>query len=189
VAPFRGLPHATGSAGGADFEKAIEVNPNVVDARIFLCWALATCPEMGRRDLQRAIEIGEAHVKLMPTNQQAWLDLGVAHYAAGDYDAAISALNKGPEVQPGSRDWWTCFYFAMTHWQLGQKKEAVEWYEKANDRSYLKAYPILQAEHDRLRQQAAELLGIDLNDEDREATEKESSNDEEQSTELETDQR
>ena len=143
-----------------DFEKAVQINPNAVGAHSNLCQALATCPEMERRDVKRAIEMGEASVKLMQTNStKPGLGLGVAHYVAEDYGAAVSALNKGLEGKPSSRDRGGGFYLAMAHWQLDQEDEAVEWYKKAADWMPT-LQPMYQAELRRLRDQAAELMGI-----------------------------
>jgi tetratricopeptide (TPR) repeat protein len=168
----------------ADFEKALQINSNDVGAHLWLCKALAICPEMERRDEHRAIEMGEASVKLSPTNFHAWVWLGAAHYVAGDYDAAISALNKGFEVSPDTRDPRAGFYLAMIHWRSDQKQEAVEWYDKATNWVSLKG-PAYQAEIGRIRDQAVELLGLKRGDEDQETTEEESAKDEEQSTESE----
>ena len=52
----------------------------------------------------------------------------------------------------------------MTHWQLDQKQEARQWHEKATDWMSKKA-PIYQAELGHLRDQAAELLGLEIEDE------------------------
>lgn len=109
--------------------------------------------------------MGEASVKLSPPNYDAWVALGAAHYVAGDYSAAVSALNKGLEFKSGSHYSWAGFYLAMIHWQLDQKKEALQWYEKATDGMSAER-PFYQAELGRLRDQAAELLGIDITDED-----------------------
>ena len=59
-----------------------------------------------------------------------WNTLGVAQYRAGDWKAAITALDKSMELRKGgdSFDW---FFLAMAHYQLGDKKEAGKWYDQA----------------------------------------------------------
>ena len=49
---------------------------------------------------------------------------------AGDWKAAIAALEKSMELRKGgdSNDW---FFLAMAHWQLGEKDKAREWYDRA----------------------------------------------------------
>ena len=56
--------------------------------------------------------------------------MGLAHYRAGDWKAAIAALEKSMDLRKGgdSIDW---FFLAMAHWQLGEKDEARKWYDKA----------------------------------------------------------
>ena len=54
----------------------------------------------------------------------------MAHYRAGDWKAAIAALDKSMQLRKGgdSFDW---FFLAMAHWQLGNKDEARKWYDQA----------------------------------------------------------
>ena len=54
----------------------------------------------------------------------------MAHYRAGDWKASLTALEKSMELRKGgdSFDW---FFLAMAHWQLGEKDEAREWYDRA----------------------------------------------------------
>src|SRR5262249_14075756 len=72
---------------------------------------------------KKAVELGPAHPDYLNT-------LGVAHYRAGDWKAAIAALEKSMELRKGgdSNDW---FFLAMAHWQLGEKDKAREWYHRA----------------------------------------------------------
>jgi tetratricopeptide (TPR) repeat protein len=59
-----------------------------------------------------------------------WNTLGVAHYRAGNWKAAIEALTRSMELRKGGdgNDW---FFLAMAHWQLGDKPQARSWYDKA----------------------------------------------------------
>ena len=49
---------------------------------------------------------------------------------AGDWKAAIAALDKSMELRKGgnSKEW---FFLAMAHWQLGEKDKAREFYDRA----------------------------------------------------------
>jgi tetratricopeptide (TPR) repeat protein len=58
------------------------------------------------------------------------LILGRARYRAGDWQGALTALQKSLEVYPKVTA-SGCFFLAMAHWQLGHPKEAREWYGKA----------------------------------------------------------
>ena len=53
----------------------------------------------------------------------------MAYYRAGDWKAAIAALEKSMELNKGgdSFDW---FFLAMAKWQSGEKDAAREWYDK-----------------------------------------------------------
>jgi tetratricopeptide (TPR) repeat protein len=61
-----------------------------------------------------------------------WNTLGVAQYRAGDWKEAIKTLEKSMELRKGgdSFDW---FFLAMAHWQLRNRDQAREWYNKAID--------------------------------------------------------
>ena len=83
--------------------------------------------------------------------------LGIAHYRSGNWQAALDSLNKSTGPQSG--DGAEAFYFtAMSHWQLGNKEEARQWYEKASDRQ--DKHKPDDAELKRLQAEAAELLNV-----------------------------
>ena len=62
-----------------------------------------------------------------------WNTLGVAHYRAGDWKAAIEALEKSTQLRAGG-DPSVWFFLAMAHWQKGEKDQARQWYDKAVNR-------------------------------------------------------
>lgn len=55
-----------------------------------------------------------------------WNTLGAAHYRAGDYKAAITALERSMKVRNGgdSFDW---FFLALAHRHLENTDEARRW--------------------------------------------------------------
>src|SRR5262249_54029929 len=57
-------------------------------------WLLATCPDATFRNPKRAGELAQEAVKLAPEVGGFWNTLGVAHYRAGEWKAAITALEK-----------------------------------------------------------------------------------------------
>jgi tetratricopeptide (TPR) repeat protein len=95
-----------------------------------LAWLLATCPDSKCRDGRKAVELAKRAVALTPKDGNRWNTLGVAHYRAGDWKAAIAALEKSMELRKGGdcSDW---FFLAMAQWQLGGQKDARPWYDKA----------------------------------------------------------
>src|SRR5439155_17525669 len=113
----------------ADYAKAIELNP-AASALNNLAWLLATCAEATLRNPKRAVELAREAVALAPQAGYIWNTLGVAHYRAGEWNAAIAALEKSMALRKGgdSADW---FFLAMAHWQLGEKDEARNWYDQA----------------------------------------------------------
>ena len=78
----------------------------------------------------RAVALARKAVELEPKNWAYRNTLGAAQYRAGDWKAAIAALEKSMELRKGgdSNDW---FFLAMAHWQLGEKDKAREWYDRA----------------------------------------------------------
>jgi Flp pilus assembly protein TadD len=56
--------------------------------------------------------------------------LGLAHYRAGDWKAAVAALDKSRELEKGG-DSGPPFFLAMAHQKLGNREEARRWYDQA----------------------------------------------------------
>jgi tetratricopeptide (TPR) repeat protein len=123
-----------------------------------LAWFLVTWPDPARRDATRAIELGEQLVKDAP-NVFNWRVLGAAHLRAGDWPAAIAALQKANDASKTAGAWeW--FFLAMAHWEGGDKDEARRWYDRATKhlewcRSRMDIYEIVQ-----FQAEARKTLGI-----------------------------
>src|SRR5690606_39701050 len=80
----------------------------------------------------KAIELAGQLVKEDPTVGYYWRTLGAAHLRRNDPASAISALEKANECAGGGSPWeW--YFLAMAHWQLGNKEEALTWFERANE--------------------------------------------------------
>jgi serine/threonine protein kinase/Flp pilus assembly protein TadD len=131
-ANLAGLLQDEGKDQEADeaYRRVLELAPESAMAHNNFAWLLATRPDPKFRDPKRAVGLAEKAVTLGPKERTFWNTLGVAHYRAGDYAAAITALGKSMELGDGgdSFDW---FFLAMAHWQLGQKEEARKWNDKA----------------------------------------------------------
>jgi serine/threonine protein kinase/Flp pilus assembly protein TadD len=95
-----------------------------------LAWLLATCADSRLRNPTEAVTLAKRAVELEPNNGMWWNTLGAAHYQAGNWKAAIEALNKSMELRKGG-DGFDWFFLAMARWQLGDKKDARKWYDKA----------------------------------------------------------
>jgi tetratricopeptide (TPR) repeat protein len=151
----------------ADFEKAVELGARNPGALNSVAWYLATSSAAEFRDPKRAVALATKALELAPKARNILNTLGAAHYRAGDWKAAITALEKSMELAKGgnSCDW---FFLAMAHWRLGDREKARDWYDKAvawmdklkPDNLELARF---RAEYDDLkcfRAEAAELLGV-----------------------------
>jgi tetratricopeptide (TPR) repeat protein len=134
-----------------------QLSRNDPDIQDGLAWLLATCPDTRFRDVPRAIQLAQTAIKRAPGHGGYWATLGAAHYAAGDYSAAVKALEKAVQLP---NYWGSCprFYLAMAKAQLGQKDDAQGWYEKAVAR--LEQHEERFVESLRVRDEAAKVLGI-----------------------------
>ncbi len=141
----------------ADYSEAIRIDPK--DAGVYnkLAWILATCPDSRLQDATRAVELAEDAVKLEPNNPKIWNTLGAARYRAGNWKTAIEALQKSQEI--GGAHSYDSFFLAMAHWQLDNKEEARQWYDKAVE--WMEGNDPEDEELQRFRDEAAEVLGIE----------------------------
>jgi eukaryotic-like serine/threonine-protein kinase len=142
----------------AAYAKAIESAPRNAPLLNALSWLLANCPYAEIRDAARAVELATKVVSLAPAEANGWNTLGTAHYRAGDWQAAITALEKATALRrvPDSLDW---LLLAMAHWQLANKEQARQCYDKAIE--WMEKNRRDNDELRRFRAEAAGLLGID----------------------------
>ena len=82
----------------------------------------------------------------------------MAYYRAGDWKAAIEALEKVEASSTMDGDSFDWFFLAMAHWQLGEKDEARKWYDQAVQ--WMEKNQPQDEELRRFRAEAEELLGI-----------------------------
>jgi len=120
-------------------------------------WFLATCADVKFRDPGQAVKLAKKATELAHNEGTYWNTLGTAHYRAGDWKAAIAALDKSMELRKGgdSFDW---FFLAMAHWQLGEKEKARTRFDQAVQ--WMDKHQPSDEELRRFRAEAAELLGI-----------------------------
>jgi len=104
--------------------------PLIATAENNLAWLLATCPMTELRDPQAAVAHARRAVELGPQEGNYWNTLGVAHYRAGEWDEAKTALHRSIELRDegDSFDW---FFLALVHLKQGRKEQARDWYDKA----------------------------------------------------------
>jgi tetratricopeptide (TPR) repeat protein len=96
-----------------------------------LAWHLVISSDPKFRDPARAVELARKAVELAPQQASIRNTLGVAHYRAGDWKAAIVALEKAEALRPDAYFAFNGFFLAMAHGKLGHNDEARAWYDKA----------------------------------------------------------
>jgi serine/threonine protein kinase/tetratricopeptide (TPR) repeat protein len=145
--------------------------PSLGEYRSWLAWChndladlFATCPATSYRDPVQAVEFAQKAVNLHPEKGAFWNTLGTAHYRAGDYPAAVRELEKAAKMHHGG-DCYDWFFLAMSHWRLGQKSLARQFYDRAvawmeNDQKKANHDAFQHARFRRFRAEAAELLGL-----------------------------
>jgi len=143
----------------ADFAKLVVLAPTNPVEHNNLAWFLATCPDPKFRDPSKAVKLAQKAVDMAPKEGNHWNTLGVAHYRAGDWKAAIEALEKSKELLGDTELSFNAFFLAMAHWQLGSKDEARKWYDQAV--RWMEKNKPQDEELGRFRAEAAELLRVD----------------------------
>jgi tetratricopeptide (TPR) repeat protein len=127
------------------------------ECQIGAAWSLANGPALQLRDAPRALALAKQAVRKSPDRANYWTTLGAAHYRAGDWKAAATALRKALTLEPpgNSYDW---YFLAMARWQLGARDEARRFYQLAV-RAMGKTQPGNE-ELRRFRAEAAALMGL-----------------------------
>jgi serine/threonine protein kinase/tetratricopeptide (TPR) repeat protein len=106
------------------YRKALSLRPERALFNNDLAWLLVTAPDPGARDPKEAVRLAERAAELAPTAANIRNTLGVARYRAGDYRAAIAALEKSEELGHGREFGFNAFFMAMARWRLGEEDEA-----------------------------------------------------------------
>src|SRR5262249_19239796 len=116
----------------AAYEKGLAADPEFTSNYNGFAWMLVTCRDEKFRDPARAAALARKAVELEPGNANYFNTLGVTESRAGNWQAAVEALTRSISLRGGSvdasADW---LFLAMAHWQLGNKTEASQWYDKA----------------------------------------------------------
>jgi tetratricopeptide (TPR) repeat protein len=146
--------------------RVAELPPNFASSHFRLAWLLATCPDLRVRDIPRALDHSHQAVALDPQGWLPWQTLGVSLYRAGDWKAAIVALERSASLRSeGVSALWlfkesavNWFFLAMAYWQQGDRTQARHWYERAV--AWMSEKRSQDEELGRLQREAATLLGL-----------------------------
>jgi predicted Zn-dependent protease len=132
-------------------------HPDTLDYMKRLASLLATCRDAKSRDPARAVELAKKVVEEMPNDGQLWHTLGVAHFRASNWQASVAALHRAMELRKGG-DSFDFLFLAMAQWQLGNKDEARQRYDRVV--AWMSKNDPKNESLTRLRSEAAELLGV-----------------------------
>jgi serine/threonine protein kinase/WD40 repeat protein/tetratricopeptide (TPR) repeat protein len=113
---------------------------------------------------RRALQLAIRGVELNPDRAWFWETLGLAHYRAGDWKAAVAACQKAMPLraQSGSLEEWR-FVLAMAQWQLGDQEQARRSYDQGLDwlgKNEARLDQLRLRQLHVFRDEAAALLGI-----------------------------
>jgi serine/threonine-protein kinase len=141
----------------ASHKKALELDPNSAAGHNNLADTLANAVDPKRRDPVQAIAHAKRATELDPNLEVGWITLGEAWYRNGQWEEAITALDKGLALlKSGNGE--AFFFLAMAHHRAGHKGEAQKSYDKgiAWMDKHAPKDPILL----RYRTEAASVLGV-----------------------------
>jgi serine/threonine protein kinase/Flp pilus assembly protein TadD len=144
----------------ACYRTAIKLAPNEYRCLNGLAWKLVSSADLKLRNHAEGLKLARKAVKLAPNDGNYWNTLGAAHYRAGEWKAAIAALEKSMQLRKvgNSFDW---FFLAMAHWHLGEKEKARTCFEQAvarMEKSARDQYELQELR--RLKAEAEELMKV-----------------------------
>lgn len=147
-----------------------EENPKTDEAKRLLAvvcasrtWAFSTAEDRSQRNGGEAVKYAREGIKFTGATSNNLNNLGVALYAQGEYAPAIEAFEEADGLIGDGGDREHRMFYAMAHWQLGNKPRALELYAQGA------AHVAITAESDaaqgkRFRAEAEELMGITESD-------------------------
>jgi tetratricopeptide (TPR) repeat protein len=137
--------------------EAVRLFPESVAVHNALAWILATCSDARFRNPARAVELAEKAVALQRDDPGCWNTLGVGRYRLENWKGCIEALQESVALSRGgdANDW---FFLAMARWQLGDKKDARKWYDRAVQ--WMEKNESDDPDLKRFQAEATELLGV-----------------------------
>jgi tetratricopeptide (TPR) repeat protein len=104
-------------------DPAADVRRRWCDCANDLAWLRLHHPEPARRDVSFAIALARQVVETCPDGAVYWNTLGVAYLRAGDYPAAVTALERALALGNGGTAFDEVF-LAMAHAHLGDPEQA-----------------------------------------------------------------
>jgi serine/threonine-protein kinase len=142
----------------AEIHAAVTARPDHAPLHHSIAWTLSACSVADPRARRLAVELGRRAVELAPDDGDCWRSLGAARYRAGDWKAAIEALEKSEVLAPDKNLAFNGLFLAMACWQLERRDEARQWYDRAV--GWIEKYDPKHNELRRVRAEASALLGL-----------------------------
>ena len=141
------------------YQEAIRLAPKEANPRADLASLLCIAADPACRDYGQALQLAKSAVALQPDMVGCQYALGYAEFRNGNWAAALEALQQTMQFSNNVDDTDRLF-LAMTHWPLGDQRQAREWYAKAV--SWRRAHEPDNAQLGVVWTEAAELLGETL---------------------------
>jgi len=120
-----------------------------------LAWFLVTAPDPAVRDPARALSLAVKAMEVHPECSTYWNTLGAVQYRAGDFKAAITALDRSTVLSHGGSA-FDHFFLAMAHIRLENQAQAQHWFTQAM--LWMERHDAGHAELLRLRDEARSIL-------------------------------
>jgi serine/threonine protein kinase/Tfp pilus assembly protein PilF len=139
-------------------------HPSTLASLNILAQMLAHCPDVTRRDPQRALQLATLAAAKDPKSAAFHVTLGSIRYRLGDGKGAINNLEHALQLRkandPASAK--AGFFLAMAHWRLGEKDKARQWFDQAV--AWMRSASKNATDLTQFHAEAAELLGIGKKD-------------------------
>ena len=140
------------------YRDAIRIEPSSPWFKIHLARLICFTPDPKFRDTEQALDLATKAVNLEPDSAFVIGSLGMAQYRVSQFAPAVESLDKSIKRMEDDVSLSFRFFLAMAHWQLGQKDEARQQFDKSVElmEQMAEANSTLKLIHT----EAAELLGI-----------------------------
>lgn len=126
-------------------------------------WAFSTAEDPSKRNGEKAVEFAREGIQLTGATSNNLNNLGVALYAQGEYAPAIEAFEEADGLIGDGGDREHRMFYAMAHWQLGNKPRALELYAQGAAHVAITA-DAEAGQGKRFRSEAEALMGITESD-------------------------
>jgi serine/threonine protein kinase len=144
-------------AGNA-YRQAVKVDPSAARGLTFLVGFLSNCRIERLRAPDEAVSLARRFVELAPESHRAWQALGFAEYRAGNWRASKAALQQSLDRGPAIFESPSLYILAMSHWKLGEQKQALRWLQRVNELLNENGFP--EDVQQVFAPEAAQLLGL-----------------------------